>query len=61
LYHYPEELKLKVVPGFDFNKEQTARSRAMIEEFVSRNKAQLWIQHDAANAVKLKKSPQYYD
>ena len=61
LYHYPEELKLKVVPGFDFNKEQTAKSRAMIEDFVSRNKAQLWIQHDAASAAKLKKSPQYYD
>jgi len=61
LYHYPEELKLKVIPGFDFNKEQTAKSRAMIEDFVSRNKAQLWIQHDAASAAKLKKSPQYYD
>jgi len=61
LYHYPEELKLKVVPSFDFNKEQTAKSRAMVEEFVSRNKAQLWIQHDAANGLKLGKSPQYYD
>ena len=61
LYHYPEELKLKVIPSFDFNKEQTAKSRAMIEDFVSKNKAQLWIQHDAANAAKLKKSPQYYD
>src|SRR5436190_17178782 len=61
LYHYPEELKLKVVPSFDFNKEQTAKSRAMVEEFASRNKAQLWIQHDAVNAGKLKKSPQYYD
>src|SRR5437879_1094487 len=50
-----------IVQSFDFNKEQTAKSRAMIEEFVSRNKAQLWIQHDAANALKLTKSPQYYD
>jgi N-acyl homoserine lactone hydrolase len=61
LYHYPEERKLEVVPSFDFNKEQTAKSRAMIEEFVSRNKAQLWIQHDAVNALKLRKSPEYYD
>src|SRR6267143_3846052 len=53
LYHYPEELKLKVVPSFDFNKEQTAKSRAMIEDFVSKNKAQLCIQHDAANDAKL--------
>jgi N-acyl homoserine lactone hydrolase len=61
LYHYPEELKLKLVPGFDFNKEQTARSRVMIEDFVAKNKAQLWIQHDAVHSKTLKKSPQYYD
>jgi glyoxylase-like metal-dependent hydrolase (beta-lactamase superfamily II) len=61
LYHYPEEMKLHVVPSFDFNKEQTAKSRTMIEDFVQKNKAQLWIQHDVVNSAKLKKSPQYYD
>jgi len=61
LYHYPEELKLKIVPGFDFNKDQTAKSRATIEEFVGKNKAQLWIQHDVVNGAKLKKSPMYYE
>jgi glyoxylase-like metal-dependent hydrolase (beta-lactamase superfamily II) len=61
LYHYPEELKLKIIPGFDFNKEQTAKSREMIEAFVKKVKAQLWIQHDAAASAKLKKSPEYYD
>src|SRR5262245_45540292 len=61
LYHYPEELKLKVIPGFDLNKEQTAKSREMIEAFVKNAKAQLWIQHDAVASAKLKKSPEYYD
>jgi N-acyl homoserine lactone hydrolase len=61
LYHYPEELKLKIIPGFDFNKEQTAKSREMIEAFVKNAKAQLWIQHDAVASAKLKKSPEYYD
>jgi glyoxylase-like metal-dependent hydrolase (beta-lactamase superfamily II) len=61
LYHYPEELKLKVIPAIDFNKEQTAKSRTAIEDFVAKNKAQLWIQHDAAHSKTLKKSPQYYD
>src|SRR3974377_1146343 len=46
LYHYPEEMTLKVVPSFDFDATQTAKSRASIEEFVKKNKAQLWIQHD---------------
>jgi glyoxylase-like metal-dependent hydrolase (beta-lactamase superfamily II) len=61
LYHYPEELRLKIVPGFDYNKEQTAKSREMIEAFVKNAKGQLWIQHDAVVNAKLKKSPEYYD
>src|SRR5215469_1350207 len=48
LYHYPEEMTAKKIPSFDTNKEQTAKSRAMIEAFVKQNNAQLWIQHDYA-------------
>jgi len=59
LYHYPEEMKLKIVPSSDFNKEQTAKSREMIETFAKTAGAQIWIQHDAS--AKLKKSPEYYD
>jgi N-acyl homoserine lactone hydrolase len=61
LYHYPEEMTLKRVPSFDFNQEQTAKSRAAIEDFVKKNNAQLWIQHDAAAGAKRKLSPAYYD
>jgi len=61
LYHYPEEMTLKVVPSFDFNKEQTAKSREAIEAFVKKNHAQLWIQHDAVAGAKRKKAPEYYD
>jgi N-acyl homoserine lactone hydrolase len=61
LYHYPEEMTLKVVPSFDFNQEQTAKSRAAIEEFVKKNGAQLWIQHDIAAGAKRKKAPEYYE
>lgn len=61
LYHYPEEMKLKIVPGFDFNKEQTAKSREMLEAFAKSVGAQIWIQHDATASAKLKKSPEYYD
>jgi N-acyl homoserine lactone hydrolase len=61
LYHYPEEITYKRIPSFDFDKEQTARSRAMIEEFVKENHAQLWIQHDYTAGMKRKKAPEYYD
>src|SRR5215471_11385886 len=46
LYHYPEEITYKKVPATDPDREQTAKSRDMIEEFVKQNHAQLWIQHD---------------
>jgi N-acyl homoserine lactone hydrolase len=61
LYHYPEEVGSKRTPPFDFDKDQTAKSRAMIEEFVKKNRAQLWIQHDYAAGLKRKKAPEYYD
>jgi N-acyl homoserine lactone hydrolase len=61
LYHYPEELTSGKVPLFDSNREQTAKSRAMIEAFVKANHAQLWIQHDYAAGMKRKLAPQFYD
>ena len=61
LYHYPKELTMKRVPTFEFNAVQTAQSRDSIEAFVKQNKAQLWIQHDAAAGLKRKKAPQFYE
>jgi N-acyl homoserine lactone hydrolase len=61
LYHYPEEITAKKIPSFDTDKEQTARSRAMVEEFVKQNHAQLWIQHDYTAGIKRKIAPQFYD
>jgi len=61
LYHYPEEMTYKRIPAFDFDKEQTAKSRAMIEEFVQKNNAQLWIQHDYTAGIKRKIAPEFYE
>jgi N-acyl homoserine lactone hydrolase len=61
LYHYPEEITYKRIPSFDFDKDQTARSRAMIEEFVKKNHAQLWIQHDYTVGIKRKIAPEFYE
>jgi len=61
LYHYPEERKLGRVPTFEYNKEQTMASRAMIDDYVKKTNTQLWIEHDFAANAKLKKSPQYYE
>ena len=61
LYHYPEEITYKKIPSFDSNKEQTAKSRELIEEFVKQNRAQLWIQHDYTTGIKRKIAPEFYD
>ena len=61
LYHYPEERAQHQVPKTDFNREQTAASRAAIEAFLKKTGAQLWIQHDLKANAKLKKAPAYYD
>ncbi len=61
LYHYPEERKVNNVPTFEFSKEQSLASRAMIEDYVKKTNTQLWIEHDFAANAKLKKSPDYYE
>jgi glyoxylase-like metal-dependent hydrolase (beta-lactamase superfamily II) len=61
LYHYPEEITYRKIPSFDTDKEQTAKSREMIEEFVKQSRAQLWIQHDYTSGIKRKIAPEFYD
>jgi N-acyl homoserine lactone hydrolase len=61
LYHYPEEITYKKIPVTDPNREQTAKSREMLEEFVKQNHAQLWIQHDYTAGIKRKIAPEFYD
>jgi glyoxylase-like metal-dependent hydrolase (beta-lactamase superfamily II) len=61
LYHYPEERVLDRVPTFEFNSNQTRASRVVIDAFLKKTGAQLWIQHDFNGNAKLKKSPKFYD
>lgn len=61
LYHYPEERTLGRLPVADFNKEQTAASRAELETFLKKTSAQLWIEHDIIANARLKKAPAFYE
>jgi len=61
LYHYQEERGTDKVPTFEFNKEQSLASRAVVETLLKKTGAQLWIEHDLANFNKLKKAPAYYE
>jgi glyoxylase-like metal-dependent hydrolase (beta-lactamase superfamily II) len=61
LYHYPQERTMNRLPTFEFNEEQTRAARKSVDDFLTRMKAQLWIQHDFVAHAKLKKAPQYYE
>jgi glyoxylase-like metal-dependent hydrolase (beta-lactamase superfamily II) len=61
LYHYPEERTLNRLPVAEFNKDQTAASRAGLEVFLKKTGAQLWIEHDIIGNAKLKKAPAFYE
>ena len=61
LYHYPEERILDRVPTFEVDANKTRETRAVIQTFLQKSGAQLWIQHDLGANTKLKKAPNYYD
>lgn len=62
LYHFNEERTLGWVPlPLEFNAEQSKASRATIEAYVKKTKAQLWIEHDFTLRSTQKLSPAYYD
>ena len=62
LYHYPPERTFaRRPPDNEFNVEQSAASRAMIEEYLKKTKATIWIQHDYRTIASLKKTPAFYE
>jgi len=62
LYHYPPERTLhRAPPDNEFNVQQSAASRQMIEQYLTKTKTTIWIEHDYAANAKLRKSPQYYE
>lgn len=61
LYHFPQERTLNRFPVFEFDKEQTRRTRIEIDDFLKITGASLWIQHDFIANSKLQKAPAFYD
>lgn len=62
LYHYPpERTGHRAPPDNEFNVQQSAASRAMIEAYLAKTKTAIWIEHDFDANAKLKKSPSFYD
>jgi glyoxylase-like metal-dependent hydrolase (beta-lactamase superfamily II) len=60
LYHYSEERSLNRMPTHE-QKTATPASRAMIEQFLKQEHAQLWIGHSMAFFRDATKAPGWYD
>jgi glyoxylase-like metal-dependent hydrolase (beta-lactamase superfamily II) len=59
--HFRSNWDNRRVPALNFNKEQTLASMQRLSEILSKEKAELWINHDKAQRDGLKMSPEFYD
>lgn len=61
LYHFEASRKLRSVPLFNTNKEQTLASMDKVEKFLKSTSATLWIEHNLEQATRLNLAPSFYD
>jgi N-acyl homoserine lactone hydrolase len=59
--HFKSNWENRGVPSNNFSKEQTLASMQKISDTLTKEKAQLWINHDKAQRDGLKMSPEFYD
>jgi N-acyl homoserine lactone hydrolase len=59
--HFKSNWDNRGVPSINFNKDQTLASMQKISDTLTKEKAQLWINHDKAQRDSLKMSPEFYD
>ncbi|NOJ49355.1 N-acyl homoserine lactonase family protein [Bradyrhizobium sp. WSM 1744] len=59
--HFKANWDNRGVPSMNVNKDQTLASMQKLSEMLTREKAQLWINHDKAQRDTLKMSPMFYD
>jgi N-acyl homoserine lactone hydrolase len=61
IVHFQYMWDNKVVPPFNFNKEQSLASIERIVKLVAKHKAQLWIGHDKDITAKIDRAPKFYE
>lgn len=59
--HFRDNWDNRRVPSINANKEQTVASMQKIADTLTKEKAQLWINHDKAQRDGQKMSPEFYD
>jgi glyoxylase-like metal-dependent hydrolase (beta-lactamase superfamily II) len=61
LWHFAESRRLKRVPVFNTDRDETLRSMARVEAMIDSDAATLWIEHEFALAATLSLAPAFYD
>lgn len=59
LYHFQANYELGRVPTFNFDHEQTVVSMKSLDEFLAETGAELWIEHNSLQQMKL--APHFYE
>jgi N-acyl homoserine lactone hydrolase len=59
--HFKSNWENRGVPSNNFSKDLTLASMQKLSDLLTKEKAQLWINHDKAQRDTLKMSPQFYD
>jgi N-acyl homoserine lactone hydrolase len=61
LVHFQYMWDNKIVPNFNFNKEQSLASIERVAKLMATHKAQLWIAHDQDTTAKINRAPKFYE
>lgn len=61
LVHFQYMWDNKVVPPFNFNKEQSLTSIERVVKLIAEHKAQLWIGHDKDITARIDRAPKFYE
>jgi glyoxylase-like metal-dependent hydrolase (beta-lactamase superfamily II) len=59
--HFKDNWDNRRVPSINFDKDKTLASMQKISDTLTKEKAQLWINHDKAQRDTLKMAPEFYD
>ena len=61
LVHFQYMWDNKIVPPFNFNKEQSLASIDRVVKLVAKHNAQLWIGHDTDITARINRAPKFYE
>jgi N-acyl homoserine lactone hydrolase len=61
LVHFRYMWDNKIVPSFNFNKDQSLASINRVARLLAEHKAQLWIGHDKDITARIKRAPKFYE